>query len=42
MFLCLKFIRREKDFVGENFCHLANISSPFPDEKFFLKCNEYI
>ena len=35
MFLCLKFIRREKDFVGESFCHLANISSPIPDEKFF-------
>ena len=33
--------RREKVFVGKNFCHLANFSSLFPDEKFFLRHNEY-
>ena len=33
---------QEKDFVGENFCHLVNIPSLFPEEKFFLRYNEYI
>ena len=37
-----KKFRREKVFVGENFCHLANISSLFPTEKFFLRYNENI
>ena len=31
----------QQGFVEENFCHLSEISSLFPDEKFYLKLLQY-
>ena len=35
------FHKTEIYLIGENFRHLANILLLFPDERFFLRYNEY-